>query len=198
MPACLGSNKNLEGNNMLTRMLTAGVAGLAFAASVSAQTIAAVDATTSPPVAVPATSAPSAEAAASGRTADRVHAGFVKSVDGTVRIIGNTGTSKVAKPGDSLAASDRVETDAESGASVVLRDGTMMVVGPLSQLDLLQFGFDSTTHDGNVFVKLLRGSMRMVTGLIGKKNHDAIRVDTQTATIGIRGTDFIVTADGSS
>lgn len=37
--------------------------------------------------------------------------------------------------------------------------------------------------------------MRMVTGLIGKKNPDAIRVDTQTATIGIRGTDFIVTAD---
>jgi hypothetical protein len=38
--------------------------------------------------------------------------------------------------------------------------------------------------------------MRMITGLIGKTNPDAVRVETQTATIGIRGTDFIVQTDG--
>jgi hypothetical protein len=35
----------------------------------------------------------------------------------------------------------------------------------------------------------------MVTGLIGKTQPDAVRVETQTATIGIRGTDFIVQAN---
>lgn len=34
----------------------------------------------------------------------------------------------------------------------------------------------------------------MITGLLGKKP-ETVRVDTQTATIGIRGTDFIVKAD---
>jgi len=70
----------------------------------------------------------------------------------------------------------------------------MLVVGPSSRLELRQFSFDSTTHEGNLVVSLLRGSLRMVTGLLGKRP-DGIRVDTQTATIGIRGTDFIVTAD---
>ena len=78
---------------------------------------------------------------------------------------------------------------------LVLRDGTALVLGPDSRLDLKQFHFDSTTQDGGLLVSLLRGSLRMVSGLIGKTNPDAVRVDTQTATIGIRGTDFIVTAD---
>jgi hypothetical protein len=123
------------------------------------------------------------------------HAGFVKSVEGTVHVLEPSGAKRVVKAGDPVAAAERVETEKDSGASVVLRDGTTMVVGPSSRLDLKEFRFDSTTQDGGVFVALLRGSMRMVTGLIGKKNPDAIRVDTQTATIGIRGTDFIVTAD---
>jgi len=73
----------------------------------------------------------------------------------------------------------------------------MMVIGPSSRVELKEFRFDSTTHDGGLIVSLLRGSLRMVTGLLGKKP-DGIRVDTQTATIGIRGTDFIVTADDKS
>ena len=72
-----------------------------------------------------------------------------------------------------------------------------MVVGPSSRLDLKQFHFDSTTQDGGLLVSLLRGSLRMITGLIGKTQPDAVRVETQTATIGIRGTDFIVQADAS-
>jgi hypothetical protein len=133
--------------------------------------------------------------AASTSPAAQEHAGFVKSVEGTVHGVNAAGAKRSLKAGDPVSATDRVETEKDSGASVVLRDGTMMVVGPSSRVDLKEFHFDSTTQDGGVFVALLRGSMRMVTGLIGKKNPDAIRVDTQTATIGIRGTDFIVTAD---
>jgi hypothetical protein len=143
---------------------------------------------TTPPSSTPGTATGTAATA-------QEHAGFIKSVQGTVRLLGPSGEARVAKAGDSVAPVDRVETAADSGASVVLRDGTMMVVGPSSRLDLKQFHFDATTHDGSIFVALLRGSMRMVTGLIGKAHPDAIRVDTQTATIGIRGTDFIVTAD---
>ena len=123
------------------------------------------------------------------------HAGFIKSVEGKVNVVNAAGVTRPVKAGDTVAPADRVETDKDSGASVVLRDGTTMVVGPSSQLDLKEFRFDSTTQDGSVFVALLRGSMRMITGLIGKKNPAAVRVETQTATIGIRGTDFIVKAD---
>ncbi len=123
-------------------------------------------------------------------------AGFVKAVRGNVQLLSAAGTSRAASAGDALAAVDRIVTGPDSSASVVLRDDTTLVVGPSSRLDLKEFHFNSTTHEGGVLVSLLRGSMRMITGLIGKTNPDAIRVETQTATIGIRGTDFIVQADG--
>jgi len=123
-------------------------------------------------------------------------AGFVKTVRGNVQLLSTAGTSRTASAGDALAAVDRIVTGPDSSASVVLRDDTTLMVGPSSRLDLKEFHFNSTTHEGGVLVSLLRGSMRMITGLIGKTNPDAIRVETQTATIGIRGTDFIVQADG--
>lgn len=123
-------------------------------------------------------------------------AGFVKSVRGNVQLLSTAGMPRAANAGDALAAVDRIVTGPDSSASVVLRDDTTLVVGPSSRLDLKEFHFNATTHEGGVLVSLLRGSMRMITGLIGKTNPDAIRVETQTATIGIRGTDFIVQSDG--
>lgn len=123
-------------------------------------------------------------------------AGILKNVRGDVQLRAESGAMRPASPGDAVDTAERLVTGPESGASVVLRDGTTLVVGPASQLDLKQFQFDATTQDGNLLVSLLRGSLRLITGLIGKLHPEAIRVETQTATIGIRGTDFIVQADG--
>ena len=122
-------------------------------------------------------------------------AGIVKSVRGDVQMFDVNGALRPASAGDAMAPIDRLVTGADSGASVVLRDGTTLVVGPSSRLDLKDFHFDTTTQEGGMLVTLLRGSLRMVTGLIGKAHPEAVRVQTQTATIGIRGTDFIVQAD---
>lgn len=122
-------------------------------------------------------------------------AGILKSVRGNVQLLSANGSSRIASAGDVLAPIDRVVTGPDSGASVVLRDGTKIVVGPSSRLDLKEFHFDSTTQDGGMLVSLLRGSLRMITGLIGKTHPDAVRVETPTAVIGIRGTDFIVQTD---
>ncbi|MGJ7500411.1 FecR family protein [Variovorax sp. ZT5P49] len=169
-----------------------GLAIVASAALAQAQTPSAA------PVAAPpaaAASAPTAATAAPAAKADP-QAGFVKFVRGNVQLLNGAGTTRAASPGDALGAVDRIVTGPDSSASVVLRDDTTLVVGPSSRLDLKEFHFDGTTHEGGMLVSLLRGSMRMITGLIGKTNPDAVRVETQTATIGIRGTDFIVQADG--
>jgi hypothetical protein len=124
-----------------------------------------------------------------------LQAGTIKSVRGDVQLLSASGAQRPASSGDVLMPVDRVLTGVDSAAAVVLRDGTTMVVGPSSRLDVKEFHFDATTQDGGLLVSLLRGSMRMITGMIGKKQPDAVRVETQTATIGIRGTDFIVQAD---
>jgi ferric-dicitrate binding protein FerR (iron transport regulator) len=143
-----------------------------------------------------APSTPAAPAAAPATAAPERQAGFVKSVRGDVKLLSAAAAARNAVPGDALASVDRIVTGPDSSAAVVLRDDTTLVVGPSSRLDLKQFHFDATTHEGGLLVSLLRGSMRMITGLIGKTNPDAVRVETQTATIGIRGTDFIVQTDG--
>lgn len=142
----------------------------------------------------PATAPPQPQGAAAA--VPEMQAGVIKSAQGDVRVLGTEGAGRPARPGDRVSPIDRISTGPDSGASLVLRDGTTLVLGPESRLDLKQFHFDATTQEGGILVSLLRGSLRMITGLIGKTQPDAVRVETQTATIGIRGTDFIVTDSG--
>ncbi|MDP9898289.1 FecR family protein [Variovorax ginsengisoli] len=123
------------------------------------------------------------------------HAGIVKAVRGDVQLLDGVGASRPARPGDALAPIDRIVTGPDAGASVVMRDGTTLMVGPSSRLDVKEYHFDATTQEGGLLLALIQGSLRLITGLIGKTHPEAIRVETQTATIGIRGTDFIVQAD---
>jgi hypothetical protein len=46
---------------------------------------------------------------------------------------------------------------------------------------------------GRMFVNLLRGSLRSITGLIGRNNRSGYRVRTPHATLGVRGTDHETT-----
>lgn len=118
-------------------------------------------------------------------------AGTMKIVQGQAQVADARG-ERTLKPGDAIASADSISTGADSAASVVLRDGTTMVLGANSRVELKNFAYDSTTQEGNVLVSVLRGSMRMLTGLIGKTRPDSIKVTTPTSTIGILGTDFIV------
>lgn len=122
-------------------------------------------------------------------------AGTVKSVRGDVKLESAGAPARSAAAGDAVDAVDHIQTGADSGASVIMRDGTALVLGPSSRLDLKDFQFDSTTQEGSLLVSLLRGSLRMVSGLIGKTRPEAVKVETPTAVIGIRGTDFIVETD---
>ena len=137
----------------------------------------------------------SSATAAAQTTLPPEHAGFLKSVRGDVQLLNATGDMRTAHVGDEVAPIERIVTGMDSAASLVLRDGTVLVLGPSSRLDMKEFSFDPTAQDGGLLVSLLRGSLRMISGLLGKAHPDAVRIETQTATIGIRGTDFIVQAD---
>lgn len=121
-------------------------------------------------------------------------AGTMKIVQGQANVTDARG-ERALHPGDAVTSADTISTGAASAASVVLRDGTTMVLGANSRVELKNFAYDSTTQEGNVLVSVLRGSMRMLTGLIGKTKPDSIKVMTPTSTIGILGTDFIVNVE---
>ena len=117
--------------------------------------------------------------------------GTFKSVQGEVTVV-NGEARRAAIVGTGLHEHERVLTGADGMTSLVLKDGTVLSIGNNSTFDLSKFQFDSTTNEGNVFVSLLRGSMRMVTGLIAKLQPEQVKVQTPTTVIGVRGTDFIV------
>jgi hypothetical protein len=118
-------------------------------------------------------------------------AGIAKIVTSDVRVSDTQG-ERVLKSGDAVFENTRLIAGKQSSASVVLRDGTTLVLSENSQFNIQKFTFDATTQDGGMLINLLQGSMRMLTGLIAKINPDAIQVKTKTLSVGIRGTDFIV------
>jgi hypothetical protein len=52
--------------------------------------------------------------------------------------------------------------------------------------------FDTTTQDGSLILNLVQGSIRVVTGWLGKLHPEQVKVITPTSVVGVRGTDFIV------
>lgn len=125
--------------------------------------------------------------------ADTARAGTFKQLQGEIRLGQAPGRAAPA-PGDALRQGDRVRTGPASGASIVLKDGTVLTMGPNTTVDLGQFQFDSTTQSGNFALDLLQGSVRIVTGLLAKAYPERFKVRTPTSVVGVRGTDFIVEA----
>lgn len=89
-----------------------------------------------------------------------------------------------------LREGDRLTTSEGASAIIKLEDGTRMTVRPNSEIVLQQYQFKENAPDNTMLMQLVRGGFRAVTGLIAKSSPNAARVQTNTATIGIRGTDF--------
>jgi len=119
--------------------------------------------------------------------------GTLKAVTGPVSLT-QAGTVRTAEVGGGIGQADRIVTGAGASTTLMLKDGTIVAVGPNTTLELAKVQFDTTTQDGNLWLQLLQGSIRVVTGWLGKLHPEQVRVTTPTTVVGVRGTDFIVEA----
>ena len=99
-------------------------------------------------------------------------------------------TPRTLGKGLPLREGDRLTTSDGASAIIKLQDGTRMTVRPNTELVLQQYQFKENAPDNSMLMQLVRGGFRAVTGLISKNAPNAARIQTNTATIGIRGTDF--------
>jgi hypothetical protein len=127
----------------------------------------------------------------SSAQAQEARSGTFKTVQGTVTV-GQGDAKRTVASGLGVAEADRIQTDATSAAVLVLRDGTTIAIGPNTTVDLSRFQFDATTQQGNLAIRVLQGTIRMVTGLLGRVQPDNVKVTTPASTVSVRGTDFIV------
>ena len=93
---------------------------------------------------------------------------------------------------DDVIAESLLETVRDGRMDIEFDDKTKLIVGPNSTVKLDGFVYDLNKSSGEVAVNLSLGVLRFVTGRLSSQSY---KVKTPTATIGVRGTDFVVQVD---
>jgi hypothetical protein len=121
--------------------------------------------------------------------------GQIKTVTGAVTVH-RGGESLTAAAGDHVQQADVLVTGPDGSAGITFADNSMMSLGPDSRLSLEQFRFDTTTHEGAFESSLEKGTLAVKSGQLVKQSPEAMKVRTPGALLGVRGTEFVVRADG--
>ncbi len=117
--------------------------------------------------------------------------GKVTHLSGVLTAKRTDGTTKLISVKSDVQEGDTLSTERDTYARVKFADGGEVVLRPGSQLKIDAYSFDRAKPEAdNILVSMLKGGMRAVTGLVGKRNRDAVSFGAVTATIGIRGTHF--------
>jgi len=117
-------------------------------------------------------------------------------VRGEIHALDGEGKRRRLVDGAAVYPGDTVETSPAAQAVLAFRDDSRLTLGAGTRFKVDSFVFDaSNPSEGRFLMSLLRGSMRALTGLIGRANNRNVGFATPTATIGIRGTGLDVSCD---
>jgi hypothetical protein len=133
-------------------------------------------------------------AIAGSSVADSDHAALIKSVTGEVKIIRGKNTIAATR-GATLRVSDRVITARSASAAIVFKDGTLLTLGPDADVAVRDYVFEPKNGQFAFSIYLAKGSAIYESGKIGKLSPQSVKVETPKATIGVRGTRFLVEAE---
>jgi hypothetical protein len=120
--------------------------------------------------------------------------GQIKVARGEV-VIERQGKILPAAVGKRLMTSDIVRTGPDGSVGITLDDDALLSAGPSSVLSLEHYAFDATTERGRFDASLNKGTLAVISGRIAKQSPDAMTVRTPTAILGVRGTEFVVSAN---
>jgi hypothetical protein len=117
--------------------------------------------------------------------------GSVKTTSGDARIVRSQGAAP-ALIGMHLYAQDTLVTGAGGSLGLILRDDSLVSLGPNSELNLVQFQFDPAAQQLSLLTRITQGTVAYFSGQMSKLSPSAVQVETPTATLGVRGTYFVV------
>ncbi len=111
--------------------------------------------------------------------------GIVGAISGTVKT-----ETRELKAGDKIYLNETIYAGAGSGTQILLLDQSTFTVGEDSEVVMDTFIFDPATNDGKIVASVKQGSLKVISGLISKKNPDSLTVEVPEGTLGSRGTEF--------
>ncbi|NYE60658.1 hypothetical protein FHW58_001810 [Duganella sp. 1224] len=131
-------------------------------------------------------------AAAQGAHAAQV-AGTVVQASGPLSARSPSGAVKPLRALSEVESGDTLITAADTYALVRFIDNSELALKPSTTLTIEQFAFDGAqpAADRAAFT-LVKGGLRSVSGLLGKRSKEKFAIRTPSATIGIRGTTFFL------
>ena len=116
-------------------------------------------------------------------------AGTVTHLSGTLSVQRSDGGVRILSQKSDVNPGDVLTTQRDSYAQINFTDGSSLTMRPNTQIKVEEYNFvQDRPQEDNTFLRLIKGGLRTVTGLVGKRgNQEAYKIGTSTATIGIRG-----------
>ena len=111
--------------------------------------------------------------------------GIVGAISGTVKT-----ETRQLKAGDKIYLNETIVAGSGSGTQILLLDQSTFTIGEDSEVVMDTFIFDPATNDGKIVASVKQGSLKVISGLISKKNPDSLTVEVPEGTLGSRGTEF--------
>lgn len=123
----------------------------------------------------------------------------VESLSGIASVSDPSGQPGDISVGQKIYEKQTISTAADGEVHLATVDGGIVAIRQNTVFRVDEYKADGSSGD-KIFMSLIRGAIRSITGWIGKYNAPSYRITTPTATIGIRGTDHETTviedADG--
>lgn len=119
--------------------------------------------------------------------------GSVTELSGTAIIKRGKDTIAVSK-GTPVEMNDKVETK-NGKVKITFKDSTTVNVTESSSLIIDDFVYDAKSNNGKLNIKTASGTVRYASGNIAHTNPNSVNIKTPTATIAVRGTDFVMSVN---
>jgi hypothetical protein len=119
----------------------------------------------------------------------------VEKVSGMATVV-RQGRTISAKIGLEIYQNDTLRTGRNGSIGVAFSDDTLLSLGPESMLVIDEFVFAPRQGKFSIAVRMLKGTVAYISGLISKLAPESAHIETPTSSIGIRGTKFVARVEG--
>ncbi len=117
--------------------------------------------------------------------------GKTKTSKGSVFVI-RAGKQIPVSVGDKLFQNDTIRTGSASSVGIIFEDNTVLSLGSNSEIVIDEYVFTPEKGAFSMITRMLQGTASYISGIIGRQSPESVRFQTPDATIGIRGTQFLV------
>lgn len=117
-------------------------------------------------------------------------AGRIISTVGEVLAFDESESQRELGRGDEVFVGEYLTTSDNGRAQIRFIDDGLVDIRPNSRFEVIAYDEAADQESGKVAMELTTGALRTVTGRIGNRSDDDYEMNTDVATMGIRGTDY--------